>query len=192
MTATTTTDWRDTLRDAADLALVGIVVTVAAVPVVTTGAAAAVGAEAVHLRFTDGHWPGPRDLLRSFGRRLLPGALATLAVLSVALLLGLNIYWLRQGLAPGGELLLVLTAVAGVALIGLVTLAVPFLGRGYTYRRALRTAASRPALIVTCAGAVGIAFLIGSVLPVTAPLLVGYVLLALHTIARRVPTAPAA
>src|SRR5687768_9088199 len=136
MTATTTTDWRDTLRDAADLALVGIVVTVAAVPVVTTGTAAAVGAEAVHQRFTDGHWPGPRDLLRSFGRRLLPGALATLTVLAAALLLGLNIYWLRQGLAPGGELLLALTAVAGVALIGLVALAIPFLGRGYTYRRA--------------------------------------------------------
>ena len=30
-------------------------------------------------------------------------------------------------------------------------------------------------------------FLIGSILPITAPLLVGYLLLALHTIARRVP-----
>ncbi|GIF97497.1 hypothetical protein [Catellatospora citrea] len=192
MTATTTTDWRDTLRDATDLALVGILVTVAAVPVVTTGAAVAVGAEAVHLRFTDGRWPGPRDVLRTFGRRLLPGALATLAVLAVALLLGLNIFWLRQGLAPGGELLLGLTAVVGAALIGLVALAIPFLGRAYTYRSALRTALSRPALIVTCAGVIGIAFLIGSILPVTAPLLVGYVLLALHTIARRVPSAATA
>ncbi|WP_144122303.1 hypothetical protein [Catellatospora sichuanensis] len=190
MTATTTTDWRDTLRDAADLALVGIVVTVAAVPVVTTGAAVAAGAEAVHLRFTDGRWPGPRDLLRSFGRRLLPGLLATLAVLAAALLVTLNIFWLRRGVVPGGEVLLGVTAVAAVALIGLIALAIPFLGRGYTYRRALRAALSRPALIVTCAGVIGIAFLIGSILPVTAPLLVGYVLLALHTIARRV--APAA
>lgn len=188
MTATTTTDWRDTLRDATDLALVGILVTVAAVPVVTTGAAVAVGAEAVHLRFTDGHWPGPRDLLRTFGRRLLPGALATLTVLAAALLLGLNIFWLRQGLAPGGGVLLALTAVAAVALLGLLALAVPLLGRGATYRRALRMAVSRPALIVTCSGVIGIAFLLGSILPITAPLLVGYVLLALHTIARRVPT----
>ncbi|GAA1416419.1 hypothetical protein ACFQZ4_29310 [Catellatospora coxensis] len=188
MTATTTTDWRDTLRDAADLALVGIVVTVAAVPVVTTGAALAVGAEAVHLRFTDGHWPGPRDLLRSFGRRLLPGALATIVLLGALLLLTLNIFWLNQGLVPGGGVLLAVTAIAAVALLGLAALALPFLGRGYTYRRALRTALSRPTLIVTCAGVIGIAFLLGSVLPVTAPLLVGYLLFALHTITRRVPT----
>lgn len=187
MTATTTTDWRDTLRDAADLALVGILVTVAAVPVVTTGAAVAVGAEAVHQRFTDGHWPGARDLLRTFGRRLLPGALATLTVLAALLLLTLNIFWLNQGVVPGGGVLLAVTAVAVVALLGLAALAVPFLGRGYTYRHALRTALSRPALIVTCAGVVGIAFLLGSILPITAPLLVGYLLLALHTIARRVP-----
>ncbi|GAA1360894.1 hypothetical protein [Catellatospora chokoriensis] len=192
MTATTTTDWRDTLRDAADLALVGILVTVAAVPVVTTGAAVAVGAEAVHLRFTDGRWPGPRDLLRTFGRRLLPGALATLAVLATGLLLALNIFWLRRGMAPGGELLLALTAIVGVALIGLVALAIPLLGRAYTYRSALRTALSRPAMIVTGAGVIGIAFLIGSILPITAPLLTGYVLLALHTIARRVPSAATA
>ncbi|MEV0458123.1 hypothetical protein [Catellatospora methionotrophica] len=187
MTATTTTDWRDTLRDAADLALVGILVTVAAVPVFTTGAAVAAGAEAVHLRFTDGHWPGPRDLLRTFGRRLLPGALATVLVLAAALLLGLNIFWLRQGLAPGGEVLLVVTAVAAVAVLGLVALTIPFLGRGHTYRQALRLAASRPTLIVTCAGVIGIAFLLASILPVTAPLLTGYLLFALHTITRRVP-----
>ncbi|GAB4046966.1 hypothetical protein [Catellatospora paridis] len=187
MTATTTTDWRDTLRDATDLALVGILVTVAAVPVVTTGAAVAVGAEAVHLRFTDGRWPGPRDLLRTFGRRLLPGLLATLTVLAAALLVALNIYWLRGGLVPGGEVLLGVTAVAAVALIGLVALTIPVLGRGHTYRRALRTAVTRPALIVTCAGVIGIAFLLGSILPITAPLLVGYVLFALHAIARRVP-----
>lgn len=187
MTATTTTDWRDTLRDAADLALVGIVVTVAAVPVLTAGAAVTVGAEAVHLRFTDGRWPGPRELLRGFGRRLLPGLAATITVLATALLLGLNLFWLRQGLAPGGELLLGVTAVAGVALIGLVALTVPLLGRGYAYRHAVRTAATRPGLIVTCAGVLGIAFLLGSVLPVTAPMLAGYVLFALHTIARRIP-----
>ncbi|MEV4416952.1 hypothetical protein [Catellatospora sp. NPDC049609] len=187
MTKTTTTDWRDTLRDAADLALVGIVVTVAAVPVVTTGAAVAVGAEAVHLRFTDGRWPGPREILRGFGRRLLPGALATLAVLTAALLLGLNIYWLRQGIAPGGALLVAATTLAGLALGGLVALSVPLLGRGYGYLRALRTAATRPALIAACAGVLAIATLIGAVLPVTAPLLAGYVLFALHTIARRVP-----
>ncbi|GAA1606532.1 hypothetical protein ACFQY4_41975 [Catellatospora bangladeshensis] len=187
MTATTTTDWRDTLRDAADLALVGIVVTVAAVPVVTTGAAVAAGAEAVHLRFAEGRWPGIGDLLRSFGRRLLPGFLATLAVVAAALLLGLNLYWLRQGLAPGGAALTAVTVAAILALAGAVCLAIPFLGRGYGYLRALRTAFTRPKLILACIGVLGIAAMIGSILPVTAPLLAGYFLFALYTIARRVP-----
>ncbi|MDI1461369.1 hypothetical protein QEZ54_10350 [Catellatospora sp. KI3] len=182
---TTGTDWRDTLRDAADLALAGIVVTVAALPVLTAGAALATGAEAVHLRFAEGRWPALGDLVRTFSRRLLPGAAAVLAVLATASLLALNAWWLRSGAVPGGGPLLVATCAVGVALTGAVGLTVPLLGRGYGYRQAFRTALTRPPLLAASAGIVLLATLLGSLLPVTAPLLLGYVLLALHALTTR-------
>ncbi|MBV1853183.1 hypothetical protein [Catellatospora tritici] len=185
MNTTSGTDWRDTLRDAADLALAGIVVTVAALPVLTAGAALATGAEAVHLRFAEGRWPALGDLVRIFGRRLLPGAAAVLAVLTAASLLALNVWWLRSGAVPGGGPLLVATYAVGVALTGAVALTVPLLGRGYGYRRALRTAFTRPPLIAAAGAIVLLAALLGTLLPVTAPLLVGYVLLALYALAAR-------
>ncbi|GHJ44325.1 hypothetical protein Cs7R123_16670 [Catellatospora sp. TT07R-123] len=185
MDTTTGTDWRDTLRDAADLALAGIAVTVAALPLLTAGAALAVGAEAVHLRFAEGRWPALGDLVRTFGRRLLPGAAAVLTVLAAALLLALNAWWLRSGAVPGGGPLLLATGAVGVALTGAVALSIPLLGRGYGYRQALRTALTRPAALAAAAGITLLAALLATLLPVTAPLLLGYVLLALHAVAAR-------
>ena len=65
--------WRDTVRVAADLALLGIVVTAAALPVVTAGAAVATGSAALHHFLTRDRWPDGRDAWRAFRRGLLPG-----------------------------------------------------------------------------------------------------------------------
>src|SRR4051812_50026813 len=70
-------DWRDAARDATDLALLGIAVSIAALPLLTAPAAVAAGSAAVHDRLATGDWPAPGRTLRRVGpggRAGLPGA----------------------------------------------------------------------------------------------------------------------
>ncbi|WP_422772135.1 hypothetical protein ACN28C_03295 [Plantactinospora sp. WMMC1484] len=186
-------DWRDTLRNGADLALLGIVTTLAAVPLVTAGAAVGTASAALHHWIETGSWPGARAALRGFGRTLLPGAGATAVAGVVAGVLALNLLALGRGAVPGGPVLVAVTVALAVAAGGFAGLTVVRLGRqgGQGWRRAVRgaarVAAARPVALLASAGTVTLAaVLCALVLPVLTPLLVGYTLFGLHTATRRV------
>src|SRR5690242_16281246 len=94
-------DFRETVTVAADLALVGLAVTVAGLPVLTLGAAVHAGSVAVR-DIIDGSAVRPAVLWRVFRRSLLPGALATVLVLVFAWLLLFNLGAVASGRVPGG------------------------------------------------------------------------------------------
>jgi hypothetical protein len=182
-------DWRDTVRGAADLALAGVLVTLAALPVLTAGAALAAGSAAVHHLVTHGSWPGVRACWAVFRRSLVPGAVATAAATTVAVLLVLDLAALRAGAVPGGPGVLVVTALVAAALTGLAALTVAELGtRGWwaALRAAVSTAGRRPGALAAAAGVVGLAGLLALLVhPVLVATLPGYALFALHVLHAR-------
>src|SRR5689334_21780708 len=95
-------DWRDSLRLAADLALLGIVVTLLSLPLLTAGAAVAVGSYAIAHLIAHGRWPTAAELWAVFRRRLLPGLVAGPAVSAVVALVAVDVAALRRGVVPGG------------------------------------------------------------------------------------------
>jgi len=111
-------DWRDTMRVATDLALLGLLVTTAALPVVTAGAAVAAGSAAMHHYLEYDSWPGPRFCWSVFRGRLVSGLAAT-AVCTVALALVVaDLLALRAGAVPGGVPMMVLTVAAAAVAAG--------------------------------------------------------------------------
>lgn len=190
--ATTGRDWRDTFRGAADLALLGILTTLAALPVLTAGAAVATASTALDRWIREDRWPSARELSGVFGRALLPGAAATLVAAAGVALLAVDVAALSAGVAPGGTPLVLLTVVLGALVAGLAGLVVVQVGRqeGTGWRRAARDATrlamARPGLLLANAGTLAFAAALTTlVLPVITPILLGYVLFALHAIARR-------
>lgn len=183
--------WRETLTAAADLALVGIVTSVLSVFVVTAGGAVATASAGVHHWVATGDLPPAREMLRRFRRALLPGAPAGLAGIAVIGLLVLNASTLARGVVPGGVPVLVATVVVGLLVIGCVGLAVVEVGRsgGTGWRAALRrawaTSVARPWVPAALGAVALLAGFLGLALPFCAPLLVGYLLLALHAVTRR-------
>ncbi|MFK3985305.1 hypothetical protein ACI2K4_33640 [Micromonospora sp. NPDC050397] len=186
-------DWRDTLRNASDLALVGILTTVAALPVLTAGAAVATASAAVHHWSANETWPGVRPVLRGFRHALLPGVVATLVAGGTAALLTLNLLALGNGVVPGGPVLIAVTALLALSAAGLAGLTVVQIGRqdGQGWRQAVRrawqVALGRPVVPLALAGVLAlVAVLCGLVLPLLTPILAGYTLLALHATVRRI------
>ena len=180
-------DWRDSLALASDLALLGIMTMVACVPVVTAGAAMATASAAADHACVHGGLPPMADLWRTFRRALLPGLGATAAVIVAILLLGLDVRLLAGGLVPGGAALLAVTiavATAGLA-VGLLALVRVGITGGQGWVPALRWAAARPALAATTVLVVALPLVLGFMVPATALLLPGFVLFALHVVARR-------
>jgi hypothetical protein len=184
-------DWRDTVAAAADLALVGIAVTVAALPVVTAGAAVRTGSVAVRHFIEYGKAPPAADLWRVFRRSLLPGLGGVVAVLAVAVVLALDVAALRTGRVPGGTVGLVVTGLAAAVLVAIAVLAIVRLGAEPegTWRAALRwaggTALGAPLLAAVLVGVVALAAAIAAMIPVTVPLVLGYLLFAVHVVTRR-------
>ncbi len=185
-------DWRDTLRNATDLALLGLIGTVAALPVVTAGAAVATASAALHHWIEHDSWPGSRPVLRGFLRAVPAGAGATAIAALAATLLGGNLLVLHRGLVPGGPALIVVTAILTVAAGGLAGMTVVQVGRqgGRGWRTAARlagrTALRRPAAPLASAGVLALASTLGLlVLPLLTPVLAGYALFALHAVTRR-------
>ncbi|MEQ4302692.1 hypothetical protein ABNF97_15040 [Plantactinospora sp. B6F1] len=185
-------DWRDTLRNAADLALLGIVTTVAALPVVTAGAAVGTGSAALHTWIETGSWPGTRPVLRDFRRAVLPGILPTLLAGIAAAVLAVNLLALTRGVVPGGAVLVVVTAALAAAAGGFAGLTVVRLGqRGgdgwrHAVRESTRTLRERPVILLGSTGTVALALLLCVlVLPPLTPILVGYTLFGLHATTRR-------
>jgi hypothetical protein len=180
-------DWRDRFALATDLALVGVLVTIAALPVLTAPAALAAGSAAVRHRYERGNLPRVRPVLRRFRRGLLPG----LPVLLVAALLVADLMAIGRGWVPGGPVLLIGTLAVAGWLGGVATLALVALGRepDLSWRVAGRwawdRATSRPWSAVAPALTGMLAFFLALSVPATIPLVVGFQLFAAHMIADR-------
>ncbi|MFD2765366.1 hypothetical protein [Micromonospora eburnea] len=189
-----TRDWRDTLREATDLALLGFALALAALPVLTLAPAVATASAALHDRTVSGSWPDARTTFARFGRAL-PAGLAVSAVgFAVAGAIGADLVALATGRVPGGGPALAVTAVVGVALLGyagLVAVAVGHTdGRGWraAARTAARTCPARPGTWVAASGVCCLAGLLAVlVTPIAVPILAGYALAALHAVAARRP-----
>jgi hypothetical protein len=185
-------DWRNVLRLAADLALLGIVVTVLSLPLLTAGAAVSAGSVAIQHQLAEGRWPSLAECWQAFRRRLLTGLAAGPLVLLAAALVVVDVSAVRRGAVPGGALALV--AVLAVGLLGagwaaLVAVRAGVVESGAS-RSALAAAMGRPAMPVAAAGLLLVAALLSVLVhPVLAPVLVGYTLFALHVVARRLTPA---
>ena len=183
--------WRATLTTAADLALLGIVTTVVSLPLVTAGGAVATASAGVHQWIVTGDVPRLDELGRRFRRAFLPGLPAGLVGLAVVALLLLNASMVSRGVVPGGVPFLFTTIVVGLLVAGFLGLVVVQVGArdGAGWLAATRSAwarsLARPWLALAL-GAVGaFAGFLAVSLPVTTPLVVGYLLLALHAVTHR-------
>ncbi|WFF05564.1 hypothetical protein O7622_21220 [Micromonospora sp. WMMD1076] len=191
-------DWRDTLREATDLALLGFAVALAALPVLTLAPAVATASAALHDRSVTGAWPDARTSLRRFGRALPAGPAVSAVALAAAALLAADLLALTTGRVPGGGPALALTAVVVAVLLGyagLVAVAVGRTGgRGWrsAARRVARACPERPGVWAAASGVCALAVVLGVlVTPVAVPILGGYALAALHALdARRPVPAP--
>jgi hypothetical protein len=184
-------DWRDSLALASDLALLGIMTMVACVPLVTAGAALATASAATDHACVHGGLPPMAELWRTFRRALLPGLGVTTAIVGAALLLAFDVRLLATGLVPGGSALVVVTvalAAAGLALGVLALVRVGTTGgRGWlaATRWAAGRLAARPGLGVVLLLVLVLPGVLAFAIPATALLLPGFVLFALHVVARR-------
>jgi hypothetical protein len=173
-------DWRETVRIATDLALLGILVALASLPLVTAGAAVATGSAAIEHYLAYDRWPGRGFCLAVFRRRLLPGLLISLAVLVAVALLVADLLALHVGAVPGGLPVLVLTLAVAALAAGWAGLAL-VAARDITLGR-----------VAAAAGVLAVAVLLAIfVHPALTPVLAGYTLFALHVVARRPAAAPA-
>ncbi|WP_433825462.1 hypothetical protein ACQP2E_25510 [Actinoplanes sp. CA-015351] len=176
-------DWRDRFTLGTDIALIGIITTVFALPVLPAPAALAAGSAAVHHRYRQNTLPPIRPLLRQFRESLLRG----LPVLLMALFLLLDLTAVSRGWVPGGPLLLAATAVATAWLGGMAGLSLAFLGRDPN--QSWRTAASRSWTHPRATGAIAvtaaIALFLALSVPATIPLIIGFQLFAAHMISDR-------
>jgi hypothetical protein len=176
-------DWRERLALATDLALIGIGVTVLALPLVTAPAALSAGSAAVHGRLREGRLPAGRPLLRQYRRGILPGLL----VLVAAAALLLDVVAVRGGGVPGGPVLLAVTLLAAVWLTGVAAVALVALGRtpDLPWLAAAKWAWDQPKPTAALALTSVIALVLTLAVPVTLPLMVGFHLFAAHLITTR-------
>ncbi|MGA5298331.1 hypothetical protein ACPCHT_00300 [Nucisporomicrobium flavum] len=176
--------WRDTVRAAADMALLGFLVTGAALPVVTAGAAVATGSAAIRHHLDHDTWPAPQACLRTFRRALLPGLAASAAAVLLVALVIVDVLALRSGAVPGAPVLMVpllAVAAAGLGFAGLLAVA----ASGPAPLATARTMA-RPAPLAAATAVVMLTLLLAALVhPVLIPPLIGYGLFALHVLARR-------
>ncbi|MEJ3743064.1 hypothetical protein WEI85_07245 [Actinomycetes bacterium KLBMP 9797] len=181
------------MRNAADLALLGILTTVGSLGVVTAGAAVATASAAVHdWHGGDAAWPSLRVTLRRYLRGLLPGILPALIAVVGAALLTVNLSAITRGVVPGGAPLAVATIALMAAAAGYAGIAVVEVGRqgGTGWRAAAgsayRIAQRRPAAVLAGAGVIALVVALGlMIIPVLTPVLTGYAILALHAVTRR-------
>jgi len=182
--------WLDIVRDASDLALLGILTTIGALGVVTAGAAVATASAALLHWRERGHWPTAAETVRRYGRALLPGIPVTLLAVATAALLTVNVAALSGGVVPGGAVLVAGMLLLAAALVGYASLTVVQAGRDGGWRAAAGRAATlarrRPVLLIALAGVTVLAGLLAfTVIPIATPILVGYLLFALHAVAHR-------
>jgi hypothetical protein len=156
--------WRDTVRTASDVAVLGYLMALAALPVVTAGAAVLTGSHAMRVYVREDRWPSAAVLRATFRRSFWPG----LAMTAAGLALVVDVVAVRSGWAPGGVPLmvaLIVLALAGAGAVG-ATLA----GRP-----------RRPRDVLAAAGVTGVVVVLALLVhPVLVPVLAGGWLFALH------------
>ncbi|NUT38088.1 MAG: hypothetical protein HOV79_33995, partial [Hamadaea sp.] len=130
--------WQDTLTEVSDLALLGIVTVLAALPVVTLGAAVGAASRAVGDRCTHGSHPAGRTTLMRFVRGIVPGAGATAVAVAVIALLVIDVRAVALGLVPGGPPMVVASGLVALLAAGFLALVVVAHGRGDGWRAAVR------------------------------------------------------
>ncbi|WP_433615976.1 hypothetical protein ACQP2P_13305 [Dactylosporangium sp. CA-139114] len=189
-------DWLETVTVAADVALVGVAVTIASAPLVTAGAAIRTGSSAIHA-IGRGEKVDLRAMGRLFRASLLRGAVAGAAAAGCVLLLVCNVGAVAAGRVPGGSPALAGTGAAAAVLLAIGMLSVVRLGRDTSpagWRGALRwagrTAWRQPGAAAAVAGVSAVAAVLAVFVPLTAPLLVGYALYAAHAVTARLVRAP--
>jgi hypothetical protein len=176
-------DWRDSVRAAADLAILGFAVTVASLPLLTAGAAVGTASFAVrHFQAYDS-WPRFSDLNRAFRGRLMRGLWAGPSFLAGVAVIWLDVVGLRRGAVPGGAVALPAVLLVAVLALGWAALVAVLGGRP---RAAFALAVSSPPLLFAAAGVVLLVLILALfVHPALVPLLVGFVLYALHAVTVR-------
>jgi uncharacterized membrane protein YesL len=184
-------DWRDSLALAADLALLGIVVSVCALLVVPAGGALAAASVAADYAGTNRALPPLSIMGRAFRRGFWPGLVALAMFVVAAALLAIDLWALTSARVPGGFPLIVVTVllmVGGLALALLTLVRVGMTG-GVGWVPALawsaRLLVGRPQLGGALVATLIVPVLLALVVPVTAPLLAGLALFALHVVVRR-------
>ncbi|GIG66754.1 hypothetical protein [Phytomonospora endophytica] len=183
-------DWREHLRDAADLALVGIAVTVCALPVVTAGSALATAGAAIRHRREHGTYPALGWFVRAFARGVPAGAVAVAVFLAVEALLFVNLRVAGSGALPGGKAVAAVTAGIAVAFAGLALLTVAVHDGRWrdAIRASARIATTAWWTVPAAVAAAGVATAIGTLVPATAVLLPGFVVFAGQAVAGRAST----
>ncbi len=187
-------DWRDTIAGASDLALLGIVLTVAVLPVVTAGGAVAAGSLAVDRWCTEGRVPPVPELWRCFVRGLLPGVVVVAVAAVVGALFALDLAVLDRGGIPGAPAVRVVTLLVAALAAGVAALTVVRIGQrgGSGWRPALGSAwelaLARPVIPVALALVLLLPTVIGVLMPVIVPIMPGVVLFGLHVTTRRLIT----
>ncbi|WP_051367864.1 hypothetical protein [Hamadaea tsunoensis] len=180
--------WRDALSDAADLALLGIFLLICAFLVLPFGGALATASWGVGRRLEDGGLPRMSDLFRRFLRSLLPGVAVTAVLIVVTALLLTDIRAVTRGTVPGGGFLALATAIVvflALGLLGLVVVATGSLPWWGAAKSALAPAWRQPGRLLIAGGIGLLALLLGLVIPVTTPIVLGFWLYALHVSLRR-------
>jgi hypothetical protein len=184
-------DWRDSIALAADLALLGIVVAIACLPVVTAGGALVAASVGVDRAGTDRSFPAARELLAVLRRNLLRGFAAVLLAMAAAGAVAVDLLAVAGGRVPGGPVLAGLTAVLAAAGLAVAGTALVRLGQtgGEGYRAALRYALAllgrRPLAGLGIVIAVALPVLLAGIIPATAIMLPGFVLFGLHAVVRK-------
>ncbi|HWS34828.1 MAG TPA: hypothetical protein VN408_19065 [Actinoplanes sp.] len=176
-------DWRERFALGADLALIGVLVTIFGLPLLTLPAALAAGSVAVRQRYRTGRLPGFRPMLRRYGRAVLPGTPFT----GAAVLLAADLTALSRGWVPGGTPVLILTAGVATWLAGFATLLLVAIGREQAapLNWAWTQATGRPWSALAPALAGVLAFFLALSVPATIPLVIGFQLFAAHVISDR-------
>lgn len=189
-TPTPRPDWREQLSQAADLAILGVAVVLGCLPGLTAGATLATASAAVDTLCRTGSLPGPRVLLRGAARGFWGGLGATVAAVTAAAVLALDLWLVRTAPVPGAAA--ITAAIAAVCAGVLVVAAVAVVRVGQTgggwwpaLRWALALLRGRPAVGLIVAATLALPVMLAVAVPVTAMLLPGFVLFALHVVVRR-------
>ena len=185
-------DWRETVRIATDLALLGILTAIAALPVVTAGAAVATSSAAIHHHLEYDRWPAPRVCWGLFRRRIVSGLLASVGLAVAVTLVVADLLALRSGAVPGGTPAMALTVAVAVGAAGYAALRVVATGAAddNRYSEVTRPAVApggvRPGQVLAAAGILAVAVALAVLVhPVLTPVVAAYALFALHVVTRR-------